>query len=232
MLRQFNVHTSQALNAYCKLFCNAARLITWLNKLLCNGKSVPLQAWTSPEGSRKLRFPDFVTTAQDGGRLSVLRTGRIYPQEMLLVLISVRDWVDPRVIVRPEGFYVNEKSLTPARIEPAIFWFVAQHLNHCATAVPKVLCGLTKIKSPINKDIFFCQCIAKWDFQKLFYLAHSYVGLNLTFISPQILGYSNTDNRMDVSCVIQQRHRKWMHDLGGESCMKYINWNTLAYIRG
>ena len=32
-----------------------------------NGKAVPLQAWTGPEGSRKLRFPDFVTTAQDGG---------------------------------------------------------------------------------------------------------------------------------------------------------------------
>ena len=32
------------------------------------GKSVPLQAWSSPEGFRKLRFPDFVTTAQDGGK--------------------------------------------------------------------------------------------------------------------------------------------------------------------
>ena len=32
------------------------------------GKAVPLQAWTGPEGSRKLRFPDFVTTAQDGGK--------------------------------------------------------------------------------------------------------------------------------------------------------------------
>ena len=32
-------------------------------------KSVPLQAWSGPEGSRKLRFPDFMTTAQDGGKV-------------------------------------------------------------------------------------------------------------------------------------------------------------------
>ena len=31
------------------------------------GKSVPLQAWSGPEGSRKLWFPDFMTTAQDDG---------------------------------------------------------------------------------------------------------------------------------------------------------------------
>jgi hypothetical protein len=29
-------------------------------------KAVPLQAWSGPEGSMKLRFPDFMTTAQDG----------------------------------------------------------------------------------------------------------------------------------------------------------------------
>jgi len=33
------------------------------------GKAVPLQAWSGPEGSRKLRFPDFVTTAQDCGKV-------------------------------------------------------------------------------------------------------------------------------------------------------------------
>ena len=27
------------------------------------GKAVPLQAWSGPEGSRKLRFPDFMTMA-------------------------------------------------------------------------------------------------------------------------------------------------------------------------
>ena len=33
------------------------------------GKAVPLQVWTGPEGSTKLRFPDVVTTAQDAGNV-------------------------------------------------------------------------------------------------------------------------------------------------------------------
>jgi hypothetical protein len=33
------------------------------------GKAVPLQARNGPEGSRKLRFPDYMTTAQDGGKV-------------------------------------------------------------------------------------------------------------------------------------------------------------------
>ena len=65
------------------------------------GKAVPLQAWSGPEVSRKLRFPDFMTTAQVI-RMSVLRTGRIHPQEILLVLISVRGYVDRKD-------YVNKK---------------------------------------------------------------------------------------------------------------------------
>jgi hypothetical protein len=32
------------------------------------GNSVPLQAWSGPEGSRKLRFPDFITMAKGGGK--------------------------------------------------------------------------------------------------------------------------------------------------------------------
>jgi len=33
------------------------------------GKAVPLQAWSGPEGSRKLRFADFMTMAQDGSNV-------------------------------------------------------------------------------------------------------------------------------------------------------------------
>jgi len=35
-------------------------------------KSVLLQTWSGPEGSRKLRFPDFMTTAQGVGKVASL----------------------------------------------------------------------------------------------------------------------------------------------------------------
>ena len=54
------------------------------------GKAVPLQAWSGPESSRKLRFPHFMTTAQDGGKVVSLTYRPSLPQTILLVLISVR----------------------------------------------------------------------------------------------------------------------------------------------
>ena len=33
------------------------------------GKTVTFQAWSGPEGSRKLSFPDFMATAQDDGKV-------------------------------------------------------------------------------------------------------------------------------------------------------------------
>ena len=62
-----------------KHFLFAVLIILWFELLhLCRsvgvanegkGKVVPLQAWSGPEGSRKLRFPDYMTTAQEGGKV-------------------------------------------------------------------------------------------------------------------------------------------------------------------
>jgi len=69
--------------------------VSYIIKIECllkvQGKVVPLQAWSGPEGSRKLRFPDFVTTAHDGGKIvSCTYRPPLAPQEILLVLIYVR----------------------------------------------------------------------------------------------------------------------------------------------
>ena len=59
--------------------------------LLQKGNAIPVKGWTGPEGSRKSRFSTYKDSrCMKVVGLSALRTSRLYPQEIFLVLISVR----------------------------------------------------------------------------------------------------------------------------------------------
>ena len=53
----------------------------YISTIKGTGKVVPLQAWSGPERSRKFRFPDFTTTAQDGGKVVSLTHRPLLPSE-------------------------------------------------------------------------------------------------------------------------------------------------------
>jgi len=44
----------------CHLYASPRSLISYVD-IKGKGKAIPLQAWTGPEGSRKLRLPDLKT---------------------------------------------------------------------------------------------------------------------------------------------------------------------------
>ena len=92
--------------------------------------------WSGPEGSRKLRFPDFMTTAQDGGKvISLTHRPLLPPSKCSWYSFLLEAESTPGPQCDRKDFMPVKNPLTPAGIEPATLQFVAQYLNHCATAV-------------------------------------------------------------------------------------------------
>ena len=106
---------------------------------LCNcvsGKAIPLQPWAGTECSGGFKDNRHMKVV----RLSALRTGRLYHQEISLVPISVIGCVDLMAIVWREGSRQWKIPVAPpSEIEPATFLVLEQCLNQLCLCVPHVI---------------------------------------------------------------------------------------------
>ena len=83
-----------------------------INIRYLSATAIPLQAWTGPEGPKEDETTRISTEpAYEGGKVVSPKHRQPLPhQELSLLLISVRGWVNPRAVVRPEalGFYKTQ----------------------------------------------------------------------------------------------------------------------------
>jgi hypothetical protein len=99
-------------------------------------KAIPCTGLDRTRGFQEAEAPRF----HDSQHMKIVSPmhSHLYPQELFLVIIPVRGWIDPGTTVRSEGLCQCKIPVTPLVIEPKTFRLPDQCLSRLHHRVSKI----------------------------------------------------------------------------------------------